>query len=126
MMRLVRVLVAAVLNFGRDECLSYAAAISYWALFSIFPIALLVVAVLGLFVHGPREREAAVNTMFNLFGGSIGRDAIGLQIDVMARRSGQVGILGLVVAFWTATSVFAAVRAGIAAVWGTRSKLPFV
>jgi membrane protein len=124
--RMIRVLIQAGFDFAEDECLTYAAGISYWALFSIFPMLLLVMSTLGLFIHGPRERETAINTVFNLFGGSIGRDAIGFQVDALARRGGQVGIVGLVVAVWTATSVFGAVRSGIARVWGTKSRLPAV
>lgn len=126
MQRIARLTATVIEDFARDQCLSYAAAISYWALFSIFPLLLVLMAALGAFVHNPSDRERAVDAVFNLLGQSITRDTIQTQVTALAHSGGKVGAIGLVLALWSATSVFAAVRAGIAAVWGRQTAPPFV
>jgi membrane protein len=119
-------MIHAVYGFTHDQCLSYAAAISYWALFSLFPLLLLVMSVLSAFIAGPSDRERAVDAVFNLLGQSVARDTIHAEINALARSGGKIGAVGLILAIWTASSVFAAVRDGMAAVWGVRSKQPFL
>ncbi|HTE83688.1 MAG TPA: YihY/virulence factor BrkB family protein [Dehalococcoidia bacterium] len=126
MTRVIRFSIRVFQNFGANECLSYAAAIAYWALFSVFPLLILVMGLLGAFVHGPQQREAAVGTIFTVLGGSVGEDVLRTQIDALAQSAGQAGVIALVLALWSASSVFGAIRTGIAAVWGTSSKQPLV
>jgi membrane protein len=111
-------------NVGNDECFSYAAAIAYWALFSVFPLVILVIGLLGIFAGAPQQRESAVSTLFSFLGGSVGEDVLRSQVDALANNAGQAGLIALVLALWSASSVFGAVRSGIAAVWGTSSKQP--
>ncbi|HET9320198.1 MAG TPA: YihY/virulence factor BrkB family protein, partial [Bryobacteraceae bacterium] len=125
-LRLVRFVVTVAQAFGNDECLSYAAAIAYWALFSIFPLLILVIGVLGAFVNGAQQRESAIGTLFTLLGGAVGEDVLREQVDALAHSAGQVSIIALLFALWSASSVFGAVRTGLAAVWGTKSKQPLV
>jgi len=126
MKRLVEFSFLVFKNFGNDECLSYAAAIAYWALFSVFPLLILLMGVMGAIVHSPEQREAAIRTLFNALGGSVGEDVLRTQVDALSRNAGKVGLIALAIALWSASSVFSAVRAGIAAVWGTSSKQPLV
>jgi membrane protein len=113
-------------NFGNDDCFSYAAAIAYWAFFSIFPLMLLVMGILSVTVNAPQQRESAINAVYSLLGGSVGADVLRTEIDSLAQSAGKAGLIALVLAMWSASSVFSAVRAGIAAVWGDSSKQSLV
>jgi membrane protein len=113
-------------SFGDHDCFSYAAAIAYWAFFSIFPLLILVMGILSVSVNAPQQREAAVNAMFALLGGSVGEEVLKSQVDSLARTAGQAGLIALLLAMWSASSVFSAVRSGIAAVWGVHSRQTLV
>src|SRR6266567_4529585 len=101
MKRLVEFSFLVFKNFGNDECLSYAAAIAYWALFSVFPLLILLMGVMGAIVHSPEQREAAIRTLFNVLGGSVGEDVLRTQVDALSRNAGKVGLIALAIALWS-------------------------
>src|ERR1700681_221251 len=101
----------------QDHCLSFAAAIAYWGLFSILPLLLAVSSVVSYFAHSPAQREKAIDALFVILGRSLGRDVVRMQVDTIVRHGVSLSVIGLVLEIFSATSVFAAVRQGIAAVW---------
>jgi membrane protein len=113
----VNVITQALTSFSRDRCISFAAAISYFALFSLFPLLLVVMSFLGFFVHSASQKEAAVNALVALVGGGIARNTISTQVDAFAGGRGGIGVIGLVVAIWSASAVFGAIRTALDVAW---------
>ena len=126
MRRFIALIALVISSFIRDRCLSFAAAISYWALFSIFPMLLLTMAMLSLFISSAHDRAGTVEAVFNLLGQSVARETIRDQVDGLASSGGSIGLFGLVLAIWSASGVFGAVREGMAAVWGAGNRRPFI
>jgi membrane protein len=113
-------------SFAQDKCMSFAAAISYFALFSIFPLLLFVISFLGFFVHSATQRESTVNALVVLIGHGIGRTTIAAQVDAFAGGRGGIGVFGLVVSIWSASAVFGAIRTGLNAAWDVTRPGPIV
>jgi membrane protein len=116
----------AAASFGSHNDTSYAAAIAYNAIFSIFPLLLLSIAFLGFFFHSPSQRESVVNALFKVLGSSVGKDALRTQVNAVAGGSAALGIVGIIAAAWSATGVFDQIRTSLQIVWNSTKPRPFV
>lgn len=110
--------------YYEDHCGTYAAAIAYYAIFSLVPLGLLILSVLGLVV----DRERIVQFVFDqvpLKETANVRD----NVDSMVRRAQQAtpaGIaLGLAALVWSGSGIFAAVRQGLSATSHRSRPRPF-
>ena len=100
-----------------------AAAVSYYALFSLFPLALAILSALSFILAPDAVEELALSiaeqapvsnsTVSEILTGVIGSRGI----------AGVTGIIGLLVA---GTAVFGAIRKGINATWGITKPRPFL
>jgi membrane protein len=107
-----RLIERAIRDYGRDDGSIYAAAITYYLLLSIFPLLIVIVAVLGLLARDPDFQIEVVDLIVRqLPSGSGVRDQVDTIINGIARpRSGLVGLVAFVGALWTASGVFGALR----------------
>ena len=111
-------------DFLGKNCPFIAGAISFYMLFSIFPLALVVISVWGFFL-GPDVDKAALAEQI--------AEVIPISSDFMAETmsgvasartiTGIVGVLGLM---WTSSTAFAAIRKGINSAWGITRPRPFI
>ncbi len=104
--RLVRVMRAAGVKFGREGGSFLAQAIAFNALFAIFPLALLSIAILG-FVYGSTQGELhAIELISTVAPGLQAILADNLE-SVIAFRNIS-GIVGLVAVIWSGKNLFMA------------------
>jgi len=92
-----------VREFNDDNLTDWAAALTYYAVLSIFPGLLVLVACLGLL--GDRTTDQVKSTITSVTPGQVG-DILNAAIEQVqsARTSaGIVAVLGLLVAFWSAS-----------------------
>ena len=116
-------LAGTVLSFIQDEALSRGAAIAFYAITSLGPILLIVIAVAGI-VFG---RDAAQNAISNQFSSLMGRQTADLLQSVIVSASSKsssiiattVGIATLIV---TASGVFGEMQGALNTIWKTRSR----
>ena len=111
-------------EFLARNCPHISGAISFYALFSFFPLALAVISIAG-FVSGSEERQnelaqdiaevVPVSTKFV-------EDTV--QGVVSARAI--TGIVSVLPLLWAASAAFGAVRKGINAAWGIKATRPFL
>jgi membrane protein len=115
------------LNFTRDNCTQLAAAISYYVLFSIVPLAILAVSVAGLIFGGNHVRNSITNRILDAvpLSQTEGRTAVENALDSVKRVSGPVAAAGLLGTLWTASAVFASIRKALNAVWGVEEHRPW-
>lgn len=90
----------------------YAAAVSYYVLFSLFPLLLLGVAVLGLLVRDPAFQDRVVRAIVTQFPPEVNLRA---QVETMVAGVSDssvtvLGGVGLLTAVWTASGVFGTLR----------------
>ena len=122
--RLVLFMNDAVRQFLHKNCQYLAAAISFYALFSMFPLGLAVITALG-FLIGPESKESDISQQI---AGvlPVSSELIGSTMEgiVSARTiTGIASFLGLV---WASSAVFGAVRKGINTAWGVTTPRPFL
>ena len=114
---LPRLLGFLVIRSGRkfydDGCTQAAAAISYYVLFSLFPLLMFTAGVLGLFLTDADLREELVNAVLDFIplDENEARGDLSRAVDsATGITSGTVGFLGLVAMLWTASSIFGVTR----------------
>ena len=112
-------------SFGETKCARLAAALSYYTIFSIAPILIVVISIAALFFNASNARTEIVAQISNIVGAT-GADAIG-EILTNANKGGQSGnIVATVVGFATilvgATGLFAALQDSLNTIWGVEPK----
>src|SRR5262245_49692317 len=112
--KLARVLPEALQRYFFDRCPQHAAAISYRVLFSIAPLAIVLVSIFGLVLQNEAVRESVVDTIVDALPVSVaGRKDVEDAITEIATPASAAGLVSLVVFAWAATGMMAAVRTGL-------------
>lgn len=123
----VALLRRAFSEFRADHCQQFAAAISYHVLFSVFPITVLGVAVLGLVADGPQVRSTIVESVVAVVPlTDTGQQQLGDLLASLHDSAGALGVLGVVGVLWAATGVMASVRTALNVAWDTEKPRPFI
>src|SRR4051812_41706213 len=84
------------LSYTRHNVPQLSAAISYYVLFSILPIAILTVSIFGLFLSSEDLRSDVVNRILDIvpLTQSDGRDAVVKAVNSVNRVSGPAAVIG--------------------------------
>lgn len=112
-----QLLIQTGVKWQKDKCLEMGAALSYYALFSLFPITLVIAGVLG-FLLGPDTNVAQNILQFTQH--SLPPEAFGIVEDTLLRLNRQsvgAGIVGFSLSFFAASSVFSALDRSVDRIW---------
>src|SRR5512139_394838 len=91
-------------EFSRDECTDLAAALTYYAVLSIFPALVVMVSLLGVFGQGKRTTDAVLQIVGELGPPSAVDTLRGpIQQLVESPSAGFALIVGLLAALWSAS-----------------------
>jgi membrane protein len=95
----------AVAEFGRDECMDLAAALTYYAVLAVFPAMLALVSLLGVFGQGTSTTNAMLDLVRQL-GQANAADVLRGPIEQMtqAPAAGLALLIGLLGALWSASA----------------------
>ena len=112
-------------SFGETKCARLAAALSYYTIFSIAPILIVVISLAALFFNASDARSEIIAQISQVVGPT-GAEAIG-EILTNANKGGKGGnIIATVVGFATillgATGLFAALQDSLNTIWGVEPK----
>jgi membrane protein len=109
---LLDLLVQTVQEYGRRRCGIYAAAMSYYVIFSFFPMLIFVVAVTGLIVRDPDVQRRVAQTILQAVpeGINIEENVESVLANVGRTGHGVVGLFALLASFWSASTMFNALR----------------
>ncbi len=116
----------SVAEFFADDGPQAAAAVSYFAIFSLFPLAIITVAVYGLFLGGEEARQQVINFVLDrvpldeVQGSRDLRRALS-AVTGNATGFGVVGIVGLI---FSASALMGAIRGALNAAWETSDPRP--
>jgi membrane protein len=113
--KVLAMFVVALRDFTRNNCPYVAAGIAYWTLFSIFPLVLAGIAILGFLYVSPEEQSEVVEGVLGLV--PVSADYLTSLIEEVSRARGTLGVLAVVGLLWGGTAVFSAVRKGINHSW---------
>ncbi len=128
MRRLLILTVRSIQKFGDDRCTHMAAAISYYALFSLFPLLILMVAIFGIFLQSSSLQKDLVDHVLEFLPltADKGRNEVRDAIDAIAGISIPLGMVGLLGLAWSASAMFGAIRTSLNIAWDIKTPRHFV
>jgi membrane protein len=112
--RLGGVLPVALQRFFADQCPQLAAAIAYRVLFSIVPLAIVLVSIFGLVLQDDSVRKDVVDTIVDALPvTAAGRSDVEDAITAIATPASAVGLFSLILFAWAATGMMGSIRRGL-------------
>jgi membrane protein len=112
--KLARVVPDAVERFFADQCPQQAAGIAYRVLFSIAPLAIVLVSIFGLVLRDDSVRGDVVSTIVDALPVSpVGRRDVEDAITAIATPASAAGLASLLVFAWAASGMMTAIRQGL-------------
>ncbi len=112
-----KLVVQTVMKWQKDKCLEMGAALAYYALFSLFPILLVLLSILGILL-GPETD--AFSQIISFVEGTLPPEALDVVKDTLLQlnqRSLRAGVVGFLLLFFTASSVFGALDRSVDRIW---------
>src|SRR5439155_18145683 len=110
-------------KFGDDEGATYAASIAYYALLSLFPLMLGLVAVLGFFLESGSVRTQLVDFLSGYLPQA--HDLITNNAEQVRNSRGLAGLIAIGGFLWSAKAIFSAINDGLNRVWNVKERRPF-
>lgn len=110
-------------RLGPHRATQFAASMAYYALFSLFPTAIVLAAAAGFFLDDVQAREDVVDFLFDelpLADTSEGRGDIDKLVRGVTNNAGTLGVLGVVVLLISASALMGATRNAVDAIFGGR------
>jgi membrane protein len=120
---LFRILERTLVSYSQDNGPALAASIAYRALFSFFPLVLLLTAV-SINLLNSTEAQKQVVAFVEQFLPTAGK-LVSSNLESMRRAQGAVVSLAALGLFWSASSVFAAIDRAVNCAWDTTVRRPF-
>ncbi len=114
--RVVAIVAAAARETAIDSGPRLAAALSYYAVFSIVPLLFLMAAVAGFVLGDPGAVRSVVSRVTDVAGAEVGDELQSLLETVRSQRTGTLSI-GLALATFTASSIFQQVQGVLATIF---------
>lgn len=121
---LYRFLKRLAADWSADDATDRAAAVAYHAFFSLFPLMLGGIALLGFFLPDAEVRMAVSDALVRALPGSA--DFIEDILDTVIELRGIGGIVGTAALLWSASNMFAAVRRAVNRAWGISMDRRFI
>ncbi len=108
---LASVLPRAVMNFVEDGCTQQSAAISYYALFSMFPLALLVAAVFGIVLRDPDLQNRVLGAIVESI--PVQAPSVEGSLRALANLGPTLTVVGFFAAIWSSSALASAIRSAL-------------
>lgn len=116
----IRVIIA---DFFSNNCPYIAAGIAYWTLFSIFPLCLAAVSLLGYANPTAEEQQAMVARVIEQI--PVSADYVLNLVERVAEARGALSLIAVLGLLISGSAVFAAIRKGINHTWHVTRPHPF-
>ena len=118
----VRLLARTVQEMGDDDATHMAASVSYFALFSLFPLLLGLIALLSLFLESQDLQTRLTDFTTDYLPGSA--ELVSANVDAVVRLRGALGIVAVVGLLWSSSAVFGAVTRAVNRAWDVHKDRP--
>lgn len=120
--RITRLLVLTVAKWQKDECLELGAALSYYSLFSIFPIALVIASILGFLLGPETEVFQRILTLARGYLPPPAFDTVQATLLKLNQQSVGAGTIGFLIAIFAASSLFSSLSRTVDKIWQTTAQ----
>ena len=114
-------------GFHANHAPQHAAAISYYALFSLVPIAIVVVSILSLIFADAGRRDDLVDTILDAIplSQTEGRQEVEEAIKGAQNISGPIAAFGVLGTLWTCSAMFSSIRRALNTIWRVDEHRPW-
>jgi membrane protein len=113
-----------LVGFYRDDNLTFASSIAYYALLSIFPFLLLALSALGAVTADEAARRAVLDFVIQYFPARF--EFLSAQLDAFRATRLQLGVFGALALAWAARGVFGAVSTAVNHAWGVEKQRSYL
>lgn len=113
----VQLLIQTGLKWDRDNVPGMAAALSYYALFSLFPLLLVLLSILGALVGPETEAFRTIQSAIVRYLPPEVHDLIKDTVVALNNNSVGAGIVGSALLLWASTTVFSILRQSVNRIW---------
>ena len=121
----VYVVRTTVRQFGRDQCTDLSAALTYYAVLSLFPALVVMVSLLGVFGQGKRTTDAVLQIVGELGPSSVVETLHApVQQLVDSKSAGFALVAGLLGALWSASGYVGAFSRAMNRIYGIEEGRP--
>jgi membrane protein len=120
---LVQLISRTAEELGNIDAAHKAAGVAYYAILSIFPLLLGLIAVFGFFLPSVNLQEELLKFVGKNLPGAT--DILRQNIVSIVELRGAMGVLSIVVLFWSASAMFNAISLAINRAWDIRRYRPF-
>jgi membrane protein len=119
----VQLLIQIGAKWEQDNCPGMAASLSYFALFSLFPMLLVVLSVIGAWIRPNTEASQYIQEAIERFLPPEVHKLIQDTVIALNENSVGAGMIGFVLLLWAASSVFAILRSSVNKIWRSPSRV---
>jgi membrane protein len=112
---IVMVILGTIQESGNHDAGQRAAGVAYYAIISIFPLLLGLIAVFGFFLPSINLQNALLNFVGNNIPGAT--NILKENIDGIIRLRGVMSVLSIVILFWGASALFGSISLAINRAW---------
>lgn len=94
-------------EMGNDDAPHMAAGIAYYSIFSLFPLLLGILAIIGIVMNSQSQQQEFLDFVSQNLPGASG--FVTRNVEGIVRLRGTLGIVSIVGLFWSASAVFGAI-----------------
>ncbi len=110
-------------ELSNDDATHMAAGVAYYAVLSVFPLLLGLVALFSLFLDSQTVRDRLFEFVRTYLPASV--DLLERNIENVARLRGILGLASILGFFWSASAVFGAIARALNRAWDVKDDRPF-
>ncbi|MEE9198910.1 MAG: YihY/virulence factor BrkB family protein [Dehalococcoidia bacterium] len=120
---LVVLLSRSVREFSEDDATHMAAGVAYFALFSLFPLLLGLIAILGQVIDEETLSDQLTDWASRYLPGT--GEFVADNIDTAIRQRASLGVLSILGLVWSGSAVFGAITRAVNRAWDIHEDRPF-
>lgn len=127
LLRAAEVALRTISGYGQDRVSISAAGITYFALISIFPMALVGLSVAGFIYGGEQDQQRLLDDIMDHLpiDEASGREDLEGVITSVVEARGTLGVIGILSALYTGSALFTAVRVALNGIFKGEKPRPF-
>ena len=118
----VRLIARTLQEMSDDDATHMAAAMSYYALVSLFPLTLGLISITSFFFEDAQTQQTIIDWVASFLPGS--ESLIQANIDVVLQARGTIGVFAIIGLFWTGSAVFGGITRSINRAWDVHQDRP--
>ena len=111
-------------ELGDDDATHMAAGVAYYALFSLFPLLLGIIAIIGMASQSGSTRRTILEWTSDNFPGA--GELISDNIVASMEAAGSLGVISIIGLIWAGSAIFGAVTKAVNRAWDIQEDRPFV